>query len=124
MQQASLFASTAAARQEGQRLGELCLDAAMRFGDFSPTAAGDYIVDWLDRHGPTKGEELVDAAKLAGHRPRDDHAFGRVFQILAQADRIEQYGYALRRKGHGMAGGVIWSICRRKASPSTTRTTE
>ena len=103
------------ARAAGLAASQACTDKATRYGDFSPTAAGDYMLDWLRKHGPTRAEELVNACKEAGHRPHSDRAFGSVIRALSQSKRIEVYGFAPRAKGHGTGSGFIWSIRRAAA---------
>ncbi|MBO9680935.1 MAG: hypothetical protein J7556_22135 [Acidovorax sp.] len=61
-------------------------------------------------HGATRrGEELVNAAKVAGIRPPDDRAFGSVFCKAIRLGYIEAVGFAPRVKGHGTAGGRVYA---------------
>ena len=42
-----------------------------------------FVLAYLEKHGPTPGETLTDACKVAGIRPpqgMDDRAFGPVYQ--------------------------------------------
>jgi len=59
--------------------------------------------------GSLRGEDLVNGAKLAGIRPRDDRAFGPVFAKAIRQGLIEPVGFAPRVKGHGTAGGRVYA---------------
>jgi hypothetical protein len=95
----------------GHAAAQACTEKAARLG-FDPEAAGAHMLGWLDRHGPHSGEDLVLAAKEAGYVPHTDKAFGTVIRNLSQGGRIERYGFALRKRGHGTAGATIWRIVR------------
>lgn len=56
-----------------------------------------------------RGEDIVNAAKMAGIRPRDDRAFGAVFAKAIREGLIAPVGYAPRVKGHGTAGGRVYA---------------
>lgn len=96
------------AREEGERLSELCVDKAERVAEFDRKRCADFIAGWLMRHGPLPGEVCTDAAKAHGFHPHDDRAFGAVYQSLVRANRIRFAGFCARTKGHGTAGGRIW----------------
>ena len=99
-----------APRDRGTILGELCESKAHRVSDLYSQAAAKFIVQWLRRHGPMSGESLTDAAMDHGYRPHDTRAFGPVYAKLARAGDIRCVGYCPRGKGHGTAGGRLWSI--------------
>jgi hypothetical protein len=100
------------ARAAGQDASEQCAAKAERTTTFSTHLAREWVLNHLDRHGPTSGEDLVDGMKSSGMQTHDDRCFGPVFSSLVRDERITQYGMSLRRKGHGTAGGVIWRIVR------------
>lgn len=115
MNQLDIFGTTSrvrAARTAGELAADQCAAKAERTTTFSTHLAREWVAKHLEAHGPTSGEDLVDGLKEAGHQPHDDRAFGPVFQGLVRDGRIQQYGFALRRKGHGTAGGVIWKLIR------------
>jgi hypothetical protein len=56
-----------------------------------------------------RGEDIVNAAKVAGIRPPDDRAFGAVFSKAIRLGYIVPVGYAPRVKGHGTAGGRVYA---------------
>jgi len=110
MRQATLDLAVASAA--GERAAEACLAKAERAADFDTQKARSWIVDWLTKHGPTTGEDLVDGLKIAGICGHDDRCTGGVFKALARANKIAKYGTAPRRKGHGTAGATVWRIVR------------
>jgi hypothetical protein len=77
--------------------------------------AGDVIVRLLRNYycSGMPGETLVEMARLLGCRPKDDRAFGPVFQSLVRRGLIRQVGWCERRKGHGSPGGRIWALTER-----------
>ncbi|MDH4417681.1 MAG: hypothetical protein QE485_10685 [Acidovorax sp.] len=56
-----------------------------------------------------RGEDIVNAAKVAGIRPPDDRAFGSIFSKAIRLGFIEPVGFAPRVKGHGTAGGRLYA---------------
>lgn len=79
-------------------------------GEIFRSRARGFVLAYLRHHGPSAGEEVTDACKLAGIAPHDDRAFGAVYIALARAGFIEKCGSCIRRKGHGTAGGNVWRI--------------
>lgn len=95
---------------EGEILGEMSLEKARSTG-FSSKRTQDFIVAFLSYVGcPVSGEDITDAAKKAGNIPHDDRAFGPVYASLLRHGRIVISGTTTRRKGHGTAGGRVYSI--------------
>lgn len=98
----------ARAREKGEAEAERCEAAAERKG-WDPAAAGEFILAWLRKNGPTAGEVLVTEASKT-NAPHDGRAFGAVFQRLARRGLIEKCGTAQRTKGNGTAGGLVWRL--------------
>lgn len=96
---------------ESRAIGEMMAQRAQAKAEAVTEGFGEkakrVILQTLES-GPRSGEDLTDACKLAGIRPREDRAFGGVFAGLAAANLIVPDGFCLRRKGHGTAGGRIW----------------
>lgn len=57
------------------------------------------------------GEDLTDIARAHGCAPKDDRAFGAVFQSLARRGVIRCVEFGVRRKGRGTAGARRWALC-------------
>ena len=101
----------ASARADGDRMAGLCLDKAEE-GGFDTEGARDFVLRHLARHGDMSGEALTEAARDAGFIPHDDRAFGAVFGSLSRRGLIRCAGFCARKRGHGTAGGRIWSVVR------------
>lgn len=71
--------------------------------------AKDFVIKFL-QNGPASGEDITDACKAAGIRPRNDKAFGAVYMSLSRSGTIVKAGHAQRRKGHASDGGNIWKL--------------
>lgn len=99
-----------AQRAQGRALGEECLAKAGRTAGFDARAAAAFMRSHLHAHGAVSSEDLVDAAKRAGHVPHDDRAFGPVIAGMARRGEIFQAGTCLRKRGNGTAGGRLWRI--------------
>ena len=84
-------------------------DAAEARHEGFAAAAAAFVLQYLDVHGPTAGEVLTLACKTAGITPHDDRAFGPVYMTLARRGAITKVGTVRRERGHGTAGGNIWS---------------
>jgi hypothetical protein len=104
----------AAARAAGEAAADACAANAARRG-WDARAAGEFILAWLRRHGPTAGEVLVTEASRV-HRPHDGRAFGAVIAGLSRRKLIEVCGHAPRAKGHGTAGGLVWKLTQKGAA--------
>lgn len=100
------------ARAKGERMADLCISKAERVTDFDAEGASDFILAYLIEHGKTAGEDLVNAATAAGFIAHDTRAFGSVFARLSRVNLIRCVGFCERKKGHGTAGGRIWSAVR------------
>ncbi len=96
------------ARALGLTAQQMAGDAAERaLGGFAERSEA-FVLRYLRERWPCTGEDVVDAAKAAGIRPREDRAFGSVFRGLSQAGAIRCTGIAMRRKGRGTAGARVW----------------
>lgn len=73
-------------------------------------AARTFVRRYLAEHGATSGEVLTLACKKAGIAPHDDRAFGPVYLGLVRDGVIEKVGTVRRERGHGTAGGNVWSL--------------
>lgn len=103
---------TRMARKLGQEAAQRAEDRA---NDESPgfsDAALEHIrkaMETLEPGATMRGEDLVNAAKVAGIRPPDDRAFGSVFCKAIRLGYIEPVGFAPRVKGHGTSGGRVYA---------------
>lgn len=71
--------------------------------------AASYMAAYLTAHGPTSGEDLVDAAIAAGYAAADGRAFGAAFRALISVHRAPVLRSDLpRRRGHGTTGGRLY----------------
>lgn len=94
--------------EAAQRAEDRANDEAPGFSD----AALEHIratVAALSLDGAVRGEDLVNAAKVAGIRPPDDRAFGSVFCKAIRLGYIKPVGFAPRVKGHGTSGGRVYA---------------
>lgn len=84
-------------------------------GDTFRERAAAFLVAYLEAHGPTAGEVLVDECRGAGITPPngcDDRAYGPVFLRLSHRKVIRVCGRVQRVKGHSTGGGNIWERVR------------
>lgn len=88
------------------RVSQHAEDTAPGFGE----RAQAFVLDYLKKHGPTPGEDLTLHCKHAGIVPGDDRAFGSVYMTLARRGLIVKVGSVRRERGHGTAGGNVWSL--------------
>ena len=103
--------------REGQVLAERCARHAEAEG-WDREGATDFVVAYLDRHGPTSGEVVVIAATEAGYRPHDGRAYGAIFGQLSRRGVIRKAGYTERvHHGHGAPGAVIWQLAEAPTDP-------
>ena len=72
--------------------------------------AKKFILIYLEKHGPTPGEDITDACVKAGIIPDELRAFGPAYMGLVRAKKIVKHGYCKRRRGHGTSGGNIWRL--------------
>lgn len=96
-----------------QERDRVLAQVAENAGETFQSAAKDFVLRYLEgrENQSAPGEEITDACKREGIvPPRDDRAFGPVYQSLAREGRIKRMGYCLRKKGHGTAGGIIWRL--------------
>ena len=104
------YRELAIARAEGARCMQLALDLAERDEPGFAERAQRFVVAYLGQHGRASSEDITDACKAAGIVPREDRAFGSVYQVLNRRKQIAFAGYCERRKGHGTAGGRLWEL--------------
>lgn len=104
--------AVARARAAGDEAGERAAKRAERQDAAFRDRAAVFVTDYLRAHSTASSEDITDAAKCAGIVPPDDRAFGPVYASLARRGRIAFAGYCVRRKGHGTAGGRLWSLVR------------
>jgi hypothetical protein len=96
------------ARALGLTAQQMAAEAAERqLGGFVERSQA-FVLRYLRSGVRASGEDIVDAAKEAGIRPREDRAFGAVFGGLSRAGRIRCVGIEMRRKGRGTAGARVW----------------
>jgi hypothetical protein len=81
--------------------------AERRIPSFSERAQA-LILEKL-RRGPASGEDITDYVRQVLPM-KDGRALGKAFASLSQRGLIQQVGECPRRKGHGGAGGRIWSL--------------
>ena len=98
------------AREIGEIQGGACLAKAERHGDFNAEAAGAFMLEHLGKWGRSSSELLVNFAKLRGHVPHDDRAFGPVIAGLARKKQIRQVDSCARARGNGTSGGRVWAL--------------
>ena len=104
------FIEPVRARAIGESAANACTAKAQRSDPEFTTKAKAAILAHLRVVGKASGEDLVNVAIAHGARPHDARAFGSVFQSLSRSGEIRTVGFCLREKGHGTAGGRIWSI--------------
>lgn len=102
--------TVAQARAAGAVAGERAADKAERADDGFRERAQAFVLGYLAQHGPSSGEDITDAAVMAGIKPAELRAFGPVYAALARRGLIVCVGYCARRRGHGTAGGRRWSL--------------
>lgn len=102
--------TVAQARAAGSVAGELAADKAERMDDGFRERAHAFVLGYLAQHGPSAGEDITDAAVMAGIKPAELRAFGPVYATLARRGLIACVGYCARRRGHGTAGGRVWRL--------------
>lgn len=99
------------ARELGEQAANACLAKARKADpEFAEKAAAAILAHLRVVH-QASGEVLVDVAMAHGARCHDQRAFGAVFAGLSRRRLIRTVGFCMREKGHGTAGGRVWSIC-------------
>lgn len=110
MTEPSLFdAITSVNQKRDVAIQRVAQHAAEHVPDFLELARA-FVLRYLRAHGPTAGEVLTEACKADGIKPHDDRAFGAVYMGLASRGLIVKAGSVRREKGHGTAGGNVWSL--------------
>ena len=97
-------------REVGASEGGACLAKAERHGDFDSKAASACMVDHLKAWGRSSSELLTQFAKLRGHVPHDDRAFGPIIAKLVRDKLIHQVGECKRSRGNGTSGGRVYAL--------------
>lgn len=98
-------------RQAGQEAADRCLAKAERVSNFDSSGAAKFITGWIVRHGPTSGEDLVDAAMEHGYRGHDMRCYGGVFKRLVGAGALKVIRSDLpRKRGHNTSGGKLYGL--------------
>ncbi len=71
-----------------------------------------FIQEHLEKHGPSSGESITNAAKEAGIVPvrGDDRAYGGSYLSLSKRKVIVKAGSCQRARGHATGGGIIWAL--------------
>ena len=69
-----------------------------------------FVLDYLAMHQRADAETITDACVAAGIVPHDLRAFGPVYLALARDGLIVKVGHSPRRRGHGTAGGNVWTL--------------
>lgn len=99
-------------RTLGEEAATRCLSKAEASG-FDSEGAGRFIHGWVVRHGPTSGEDLVDAAMAHGYRGHDARCFGPIFRRLLNKKMLLVLRSDLpRKRGHGTSGGRLYGVGR------------
>jgi hypothetical protein len=106
---AMLPARDAVNRARDRAMGSVAENAEEHHPDFGDEAR-HFVLRYLETHGPTAGEVLTLACKAAGIVPHDDRAFGPVYFTLRTRGLIVKVGEVRRERGHGTAGGNVWSL--------------
>lgn len=79
-------------------------------GAIFKSRARQFILEYLEKNGPSPGENITEACVKAGIKPHDLRAFGPVYMSLAKDGLITKAGTCRRRLGHGTTGGNIWRL--------------
>lgn len=100
-----------AAKEAGRTASEACTARAERVVGLDTEGARKFVRGWLERHGPTSGEDLVDAMKAHGFHAHTDKAFGSVFRRALERGLIVCLRSDLpRRRGHSTSGGRLYAV--------------
>ena len=80
---------------------------------FDTEQARAFVLAHLAKHGPTSGEDLVEAAELT-RRPElfalDQRAWGSVFKCLSGKSIRCLRADLPRKRGRGTSGGRLWAV--------------
>jgi hypothetical protein len=102
------------AMAQGRVQAQACADRAERVTTFDIEHAKVFVLGYLASHGPSWGEDIVDAAKATGRHdltPHDGRAWGVVFKVLVAKNQIRcTRSDGVRRHGHGTAGARQWAL--------------
>ena len=102
------------AREQGRAAAEACADKAERTTAFDTDKARTFVMGHLAAHGPSWGEDIVDAAKSSSRndlQAHDGRAWGSVFSTLARQNKIRCLrADGIRRHGNGCSGAKLWAL--------------
>lgn len=74
--------------------------------------AFNFIAQYAREHERFSGESCTYAMKNAGIRAHDDRATGSIYAKAIRHGLIQVVGYVPRARGHGTAGGRLYSAGR------------
>lgn len=101
------------AKRRGDQAIAAGAEKAKRIDPVFLERAEAHMVAYLETHGTSSGELLVDACKLAGIRSTSDKHFGHVLKRLQRTGGPIRYaGECRRTKGHATRGGSLYELAR------------
>ncbi len=112
MKKPAFITRVRSARKLGEEAAQAAVDRAEQKDPTFSERAYEHIRKTMLAAAPgqrLRGEDIVNAAKVAGIRPPDDRAFGAIFAKAIRERLIEPVGFAPRVKGHGTAGGRVYA---------------
>lgn len=98
----------AQARAIGQAAAKLAEQRAERATPGFSERAQALILEKLSR-GPASGEDITEFVRKVLPM-KDGRALGHAYSTLASQGLIRAVGSCKRRRGHGTAGGIVWSL--------------
>lgn len=96
------------ARAIGQAAAKLAEQRAERATPGFSERAQALILEKLAR-GPASGEDITEFVRKVLPM-KDGRALGHAYSTLASHGLIRAVGSCKRRRGHGTAGGIVWSL--------------
>ena len=101
-------------RAAGEAAAQACIEKAVRITDFDAEHARVFVLGYLATHGPSWGEDIVDAARASGRAdlaPHDLRCWGQVFATLVRRSRIKCLrSDGIRRHGNACSGARQWAL--------------
>jgi len=101
-----------APREVGQQQAEKCTAKAEDGNPGFTLRARAFVIEYLTEHGPSAGEDIVEAGTAAGIKSHDGRAWGSVFARLSGKQIRCLRSDLPRKKGHGTSGGKQWGLIR------------